>query len=143
MDRELYSSILDENYLSDTKSRRLIFSVLHELHRPVTLPELVKLTANEIDKTTVYRVIDVFVKVGIVKKVSISWKESVELSDLFKKHHHHLICTNCKTIIQFVESTELADELNRIGQKHNFKAVSHNIEFSGYCSTCVKAGNFR
>lgn len=140
MNEELYASILSENLLSNTKSRKMIFNVMHELHRPVTLPELIRLTSSEMNKTTVYRIIESFQKVGIVKKVNISWRENVELSDLFKKHHHHLVCTICKSITEFEESAELNKELDIILDKHKFKATSHNIEFSGVCRKCR---NFR
>jgi Fur family ferric uptake transcriptional regulator len=136
MNLEQYYSILAENYLSDTRSRKLIFDVLHELHRPVTLPELVKITSGEMDKTTVYRSVDLFCEVGITKRVSLSSKESIELSDLFKEHHHHMVCINCKKVIKFKESKGLNLELEKLLKKHKFKGLSHSIEFSGHCKNC-------
>lgn len=53
--------------------------------------------------------------------------------------HHHLICTNCRRII------EIADELESyetfIEQKYGFQVKDHDLTLYGICSDCQSLEN--
>jgi Fur family ferric uptake transcriptional regulator len=58
-----------------------------------------------------------------------------ELADEGKHHHDHLICTECKTIIEFEdEAIEVLQD--RIAERHGFKLKSHKHELYGVCPDC-------
>lgn len=136
MTLSIYSSILLENNLSDTKTRRQLFEILQSLHEPCPVTDLVELSNNKMNRSSVYRTVEIFEKSGIIKKVYSGWKESIELSELFRRHHHHMTCTNCGVILSFEESPALVRELQNITGEYKFTAKTHSIEFSGLCSDC-------
>lgn len=138
MTTNTYESILKQHKLSDTRTRRQLFDILVAQNEPCPVTVLVELANNKMNKSSVYRSVEVFEKTGIIKKVYSGWKESVELSDLFRRHHHHMTCTNCGMTISFEESTSLVRELDNITSKYNFTASNHSIEFSGLCVDCCK-----
>ena len=91
MQDKAYQELLDSAGLSNTKSRRLLFHLLAGSHKPLSLPELIRSTEQSMDKTTVYRTIESFEEAGIVRRVSTGWKQSFELSEQFRHHHHQRI----------------------------------------------------
>ena len=60
-----------------------------------------------------------------------------------KKHHHHLICTNCNRIIDYTdfvdEEIKLLEQTEKgLLKKYNFKSTNHIIQFYGLCEKCQK-----
>jgi Fur family ferric uptake transcriptional regulator len=136
---ELYYSLLEKNHLSNTRVRSLIFSILKEQDKPVPYPTLINLAQlKDIHRSSVYRTIDSFEKAGIIKKLYTGWKESVELSEVFRHHHHHMTCNSCNKTISFNETPALEDELILVASYHDFHPDNHSIEFSGLCADCYK-----
>ena len=87
---------------------------------------------------TVYRSVELLTKLGILNKVEFGdGRTRYELSAANPElhQHHHLICLNCKKIIEFEE--DLLDSLeNFIQKKSGFQIVNHEVKFFGYCSEC-------
>ena len=93
--------------------------------------------------TTVYRTLDLLVRMGLINKFAFGDGQSrYEFKSEDKKgHHHHVICSECGKIIDY--SDFLEDELElvkmtekRLSEKYNFKVLGHNIEFHGLCEKC-------
>lgn len=93
--------------------------------------------------TTVYRTLDLLVRMGLINKLDIGNGHSrfEFTSGKKKEHHHHLICTNCGKIIDY--STFVEEELELIkkteknlAKEYNFLVKNHNIEFYGLCEKC-------
>jgi Fur family ferric uptake transcriptional regulator len=93
--------------------------------------------------TTVYRTLDLLVRLGLLNKLSFGSGESryeFRATDE-KTHHHHLICMRCGTIIDYTdfvnEELELVKKTeDSLARKHGFKIIDHNIEFLGICPEC-------
>jgi Fur family ferric uptake transcriptional regulator len=96
--------------------------------------------------TTVYRTLDLLVQVGVVFKFDFGdGRARYELLDHFSKkaHHHHLICTSCKTIIDYDdfvhEELDLIQKTeNALSERHNFQISGHMMQFYGLCDECRK-----
>jgi len=93
--------------------------------------------------TTVYRTLDLLVRMGLLNKLAIGDGQSrYEFkSDEKKEHHHHLICKKCGKIIDYSdfldEELELVKKTEKIlAKKYNFTVLDHNIEFYGLCEKC-------
>src|SRR6185503_6128377 len=99
---------LKQHGFSYTAARKLVFDALHN-REAMSMAELVKACAAELDRATVYRTIDLFEKLGIVDRLQIGWKYKLELTDTFADHHHHLTCSNCGIIIALSEDSVLED----------------------------------
>jgi Fur family ferric uptake transcriptional regulator len=129
------ATLLSENGFSVTRQRLLVFGLL-ENQEPIAMHELYKLTKNDLDRASLYRIINVFEKLGIVSRISIGWKYKIELSDMFADHHHHLSCINCHKVVSINEN-ELEGFINRLALSHDFMPTEHQIEVQGYCTDCV------
>jgi Fur family ferric uptake transcriptional regulator len=136
MNTQLYSSTLKKNRLSNTRARRTVFDILDAQNNPLTMKQLVNAASPTLDRSTVYRTIELFEHIGIVTKVYTGWKYRIELSDIFSSHHHHLTCTACGTIISFEDSNHFDNELHQIATKHGFSLSAHSLELKGLCRAC-------
>ena len=96
--------------------------------------------------TTVYRTLDVLVNLGLVFKFDFGDKRArYELAEGPKgaRHHHHLICSKCRRVVDYTDFIDDELELlNRtekgLSRKYNFKITSHLIQFYGLCGSCAK-----
>lgn len=63
----------------------------------------------ELDPTTIYRNLDVFVADGVVKKLLLHDKEA--LYEYQQEPHHHAVCTECERVIHFTAPDERIKKL--------------------------------
>jgi Fur family ferric uptake transcriptional regulator len=101
--------------------------------------DLLAKRGNEVNKTTVYRELDFLLSEQIIKNVQIdSSTEYYELAD--REHHHHLVCTNCKKILDFTPSDSAEKEMHALitdlEQKTGFQVDEHSFELFGRCERC-------
>lgn len=123
---------------STTKARKEVFEVLSSHHQPLTMREIGDILSKKIDRASVYRVIEVFEKIGVVHRVYTGWKYKIELSEVFHPHHHHIYCTTCHSTISFKEPVELEHILRDLERKHSFTISSHQFEIQGICPNCKR-----
>lgn len=141
MQDKIYLDVLEKRGMSNTKTRRIVFHLLANSQKPLSPAEIILGSKGAMDKTTVYRSLDLFEKIGIVKQVTIGWKQKYELSDTFSHHHHHMSCVICGKIISFEESYKLSAELERLEEAYRFIIDEHTIELRGRCSSCRSKAN--
>ncbi len=135
---EKFKQTLRNHNLFVTQERVRLFDELKNHSGPCSIAKLIKLTADSLDETTVYRNLKLFEEIGVTNRVYSGWKYSVELSDNFKAHHHHMSCAKCGMVISFEESESLLGELKNIENKHGFRSESHILELVGVCQSCQK-----
>lgn len=117
-----------------TAARLTVFRTLQD-KEPQTMKQIVN-NCQSIDRTSVYRTIRLFERLGIIRKLQIGWKYTIELSDSFNDHHHHLSCLRCGKIIPFEEGAELDHYLQKIARSQQFDMCEHQLEIQGYCKDC-------
>lgn len=134
---ETYLRKLKENHLSDTKSRRFVFTLLRSTnHTPISMPDLIELAKEKVNRASVYRIIEKFEAAGIVKKIYSGWKYKLELSDEFHGHHHHMRCSICETLFTIQEDETIEMLLDTISRSRGFLMTNHHLEIIGYCQDC-------
>jgi len=132
-----------------TPGRELILEILETSEEHLSPEEIyskVKDEHPEIGLTTVYRTMEILNNLGMVIKLDIGdGRARYELSEDHSKksHHHHLICSTCKKIIDYNDFVEdekvyLLKIEKALEKRHNFKINNHVIQFYGKCSTCNK-----
>jgi Fur family ferric uptake transcriptional regulator len=132
-----------------TEPRRMIMDVLTGTKRHVSAEEVfmqVHKAYPNVGLTTVYRTLDLLEGMGIVAKLHFGdGRSRYELIGSLTKpgHHHHLVCTICKRVIDYDdfvdEELELLKKVEReLSRKHAFQIVGHAIQFYGKCSHCRK-----
>lgn len=139
MDAELrlFRKTLKKNGYSNTRARFRLFLALQE-HDSPTVKQLVHLLRAQ-DRATVYRNIIVFEKTGIINKLWLGWETKIELSDIFRHHHHHFTCVRCGKVIALEDDGELEQRITALGHSKRFKALDHQLEIRGLCSACQKS----
>ena len=130
------ATILKANGYSVTKARQLVFELLQD-SEPKSMHELYAQANGELDRASLYRIIDLFESLGVVSRVNIGWKYKIELSDKFAEHHHHLTCLNCHKIIPINEH-ELEAFISNLASEQGFKPVEHQVEIQGFCRDCQR-----
>lgn len=132
MEEEI-KNLLKQQGFSATKTRMAVLRVLLSI-QPASLGELITALPH-VDRATVYRTVDLFVDLGIAKKVYTGFKYRVELGDSFQEHHHHLSCLRCGTVID-VHTPEIEYAIEQTAANNGFRPVRHDLEITGYCSSC-------
>ncbi len=131
-----------------TATREIILEILNSTDDHLS-PEDIYMVAHKnypnIGLTTVYRTLDMLVKLGMVQKFDFGdGRSRYELSEDqgHKKHHHHLICIKCGKILDYSEFIE--EELGllkkieeKLGEKYQFKINDHIMQFNGVCDQCT------
>jgi Fur family peroxide stress response transcriptional regulator len=86
-----------------------------------------------ISRTTVYRVLETLVSVGLARKISNP--ESKARFDADTSRHHHLTCIECGSIMDIHDR-----DLNNIELParfaSDFEFIDYSISFTGRCSRC-------
>ena len=122
-----------------TKTRKEILELFY-FGEPLSAADLIKKLALKKlfpNKTTVYRELDFLLEQGIIQAVDFGDGVKRFESSLIP-HHHHLICTNCRSVSDIIIKNNLCQEEKRIARLTNFQAVSHSLEFFGLCRNCQK-----
>ncbi|MGQ9623451.1 MAG: Fur family transcriptional regulator [Candidatus Caldatribacteriaceae bacterium] len=130
-----------------TPSRYAIVKVFEERAKHLSAEEVyecLKIRKQKISIATVYRNLDLLLRMGILRKVNFGdGKEHYEMVHRPTQYHHHLICTNCGRVIDYGEVVQeersflerLKEELEK---KYHFRIESHQIYFYGLCHHCQK-----
>ncbi len=125
-----------EHGLSLTIQRRAILENLAGRTDHPTADQIydaIKGRLKGVSKTTVYRVLETLVSIGVARKISNP--ESKARFDADTSRHHHLTCISCGTVIDIHNQ-----ELNELSLPDRFKSdlefIDYSINFTGRCSKC-------
>lgn len=100
------------------------------------MAEIVAACCGQVDRSSVYRTIALFEKLGIVQRLQIGWKYKLELSDSFHHHHHHLTCRQCGKTFPLTENVQLENMLHKLAMSQDFIMQEHQLEIQGVCQAC-------
>lgn len=123
-----YADTLKESGYKLTKPRQLILDYLKKNDHPISASNIYKHLKKNIDKATVYRILEVFEKLGIVFR---EIRDKGSLYYLSGQQHHHIICQKCG----YSECIPCHHEFGKI---KNFKNIKHQLVLSGLCNKCSK-----
>jgi len=139
---EQFKALLKTNTLKFTKQRELILKFLyeHEGHfTPEDIYTLIKQSHPDVNIgiATVYRTLSLLEDSGIASSISFGAQgKKYELG--LKKHHDHLICTQCGEIIEFFDET-IEKRQEEIAKKFHFHMTDHTMKIIGLCEKCQQA----
>lgn len=81
--------------------------------------------------STVYNILETLKEHDMVQELTIDPHK--KRFDPNCEHHHHLICTRCKTIVDIHEDFPLSIPSE---SKAGFEIIGNHIEFYGVCADC-------
>jgi len=129
-----------------TMPRKVILDVLSKTEKHLSAEDVYfkvhKIYPN-VGLTTIYRTLEILVQMGLVFRFDFGdGRARYELLEGPKsEHHHHLICTACKRIIEYTdfinEEMEFLERAEKgLSKKYNFNIKNHIIQFYGLCDKC-------
>ena len=121
-----------------TNNRLAIFRVLVKAGKPLSIQEIVGLTAKESYFTSIYRSVEIMTRVGVLRSVPRGFKSLYELGETFKLHHHHLTCEKCGQSIE-IHDKHLERMMHELTIKAGFTPTKHHFELLGMCQGCSKS----
>ncbi len=123
--------------LKKTKQRQCVLSVLEQAKKPLSAMEIGSLIEKEdgsIWLSTVYRVLELFVKENVAVKTVLSDSEKAFYELNRNEHKHYAVCLNCHKVV-----TIGACPLEGLAPEHmhdDFQITGHKLEIYGYCKDC-------
>ena len=124
--RIVYKDLLKKAGYKITQPRKSVIDFLIKQKKPVSAQYIFDNLKKDLDKVTVYRILDVFEKLGIVFQEH--YKKQA-LYYLANEQHHHIICRQCG-------HTDCVPCYHNFEEIKNFQNVKHNLVLSGLCNKC-------
>lgn len=122
--------------LSLTHQRRALLEALIQRKDHPTADQLfdnLKEHIKGLSRTTVYRILETFVRVGLV--VKISSPQAKARFDANTCRHHHISCVECGEVADLVLTNF---DLPELPESHpsGYRLYDYSITFSGLCPRC-------
>lgn len=130
----MIEDIFKQNNVKMTKSRKKIYQTILNCDNNCNFKYILDKCENDINKVTIYRVLEYFLKKNIIiKKLSIDNEIYYEINS--QKHIHFLKCIKCNKKIEI--PNKIIDDFEKKISTNN-QIISHSIEFYVLCSKCKK-----
>lgn len=131
-------SALRSHGLRVTPQRLAIYELLEKHGGHISAEELYSLAKTEqveVSLATVYRTLDLFRKLGLVRTLRVGDQQLYEASK--EGEHHHLVCLGCGKVIEF--RCEHCEELFKVlAKRYDFRVTGSKVQLLGYCAECRK-----
>jgi Fur family ferric uptake transcriptional regulator len=121
-----------------TSPRRAILTLLQSERKYLTAAEIHKFLGRRRQRlalTTVYRNLQLLVKLGAVAQRAESNGEAAYLFCANDEHHHHAICTKCGHVEE-VNCRVIDDFKQMLLARQSFALDDHSMELYGRCAAC-------
>ncbi|MCY3986946.1 MAG: Fur family transcriptional regulator [Candidatus Dadabacteria bacterium] len=131
--------LLREKGLKSTTQRLAVIHVLHTSGKSLSVGEIhdgVKKLLGVAGLATIYRTLDIFEDLGIVKRLHFpDGGHGYAFSR--GRHFHHMVCVDCRGVFDFPECpVEWLDYAS--AEKQGFRVKDHFIQLFGQCDKCAE-----
>ena len=120
-----------------TVQRRRVYEVLLGRTDHPTADQIFEAVQEDlpgISRMTVYRVLDLLLRLRLLKKVC--HPEATARFDPNTEPHHHLVCTACGRLVDFEERRLDRLHAPAAAQEVGFHIDDHVVQFRGVCASC-------
>lgn len=131
--------ILKDHRLKITPKRKAVielFLTSRKCFKPYHVYKAVKKRLDTLGLPTIYRILDEFSKIGIIKRLQ---SDDGQLVYAFcgsqKKHSHYFVCSNCNKV-QEVSACNIGGISRYIEKNLGARVESHQLQLEGICSEC-------
>jgi Fur family ferric uptake transcriptional regulator len=125
-----------------TSSRRAVMEVLQATREPLSpqeIQEKARAIHHPLGLVTVYRTLDLFAELGLVRRVHHSDGCHGYLPAT-AGHYHALICRGCSHSVEFPGEDDLQSLIVHIEAQTGYRVEEHLLQLSGLCSGCQREG---
>jgi len=132
--------VLKAKGLKFTQQRELILKTLYENSGHYSPEEIYMIIQREnpnikIGIATIYRTLSLLEDEGLADSLTIDKLQSKRYELGFRKHHDHLICTECGKIIEFYDDL-IEKRQEEVAKNHGFHMKDHSMKIIGICADC-------
>lgn len=128
--------ILHQRGLKATPLREKIIQVLKGKQGPLSAEEIgKKLKGIVYDQASLFRTLKKLSEAGVLSQINLGEGFArYEYACLQHDHHHHVICSECKsiTVLPFCIPPEFEQWLKKKGYRH----INHRLDFVAVCPEC-------
>jgi Fur family ferric uptake transcriptional regulator len=120
-----------------TPQRMMIVSAIENSDGHISAEEIYAQVAAkypQVNVSTVYRTLELLKKLGLVTETDFG-EGRVRYHPAGKGHHHHLVCTECGTVIDLDES-QLSSLESMLLREYKFTADLRHLAIFGRCAKC-------
>ncbi|MGI8586999.1 MAG: Fur family transcriptional regulator [Chloroflexia bacterium] len=134
---------LKERGYKRTAPRRRLLAEIAGRGAPFTAAEIYAVVQGQppaVGRATVFRTLDLLAELGLVQRI----QETPDATGgplylaCAPVHHHHLICSGCSSVADFVEA-DLETLLAGVAERQGFVMQDHRVELYGLCPNCRQA----
>ncbi len=132
--------ILRQRGCKITPQRRAILSAIIHSREHLAPAAIHKKVCQEhpgVGLVTVYRTLEILSELGLICEMHAGGNCRSYMMRRPSGHHHHLICSDCGTVIDFTDC-DLGELERRLSKETSFKINGHLLEFLGQCRNCCK-----
>lgn len=132
--------VLREKGLKSTVQRLAVVHVLHTSRKSLSVAEIhdeVKDMLGATGLATIYRTLEMFENLGIVKRLHFP-DGTYGYAFSQNKHIHHMVCVDCKGVFDFPECPVENFDYASV-EKQGFRVKDHFIQLFGQCVKCAEA----
>ncbi len=120
-----------------TRQRSIILDAVCDGDGHTSLAEVyarVRAVDRSIDRSTIYRALNLFVSLGIVLQADTGGDELLyEIPH--RTPHHHLVCRTCGGEWE-IDDAALVSMQREIARSHGFQVATDHLVLFGTCATC-------
>jgi Fur family transcriptional regulator, peroxide stress response regulator len=133
-----FRAVCDTAGIAVTHQRQVVYQVLKSMHghpSPEEVYARVRLRIPSISLATVYKTIHLFIESGVFREVSLH--HGTLRVETNARPHHHLVCTECKSICD-IDAGELGFAAQARKLPGGFLAQRYAVDVLGLCMDCQK-----
>jgi Fur family transcriptional regulator, ferric uptake regulator len=136
-----YNRLLENSELPPTHNRLKILEIIGNNNRPLSAQDVFDTLSRseEINRVTVYRILDLLVEKGIIERISSGGRSFHYGLAPNKNHpsHPHFYCKLCGNL-ECLNPEDIQLEIEEI--RRTFPGIIEKVEvrFDGVCKTCLR-----
>jgi Fur family ferric uptake transcriptional regulator len=135
-----YSQLLDLRGIDPTPNRLRIIEVIGNNSSPIGAREILAVlrSKTQINRVTVYRILDLLVKNGVVQQIS-GWGKGLFYGMAASENHPahpHFHCNSCGTL-QCMQPVSLQVNIKNIDRSFVGEISGMEVRLSGICRNCL------
>jgi Fur family transcriptional regulator, ferric uptake regulator len=120
-----------------TQQREAVLAAVAQVDHgldPAEILERGRIACPELGLATVYRTLDLFTELGIVRRIHAD-KGCAAVAPTEREHGHYVVCTGCGRVTEFSTCDMRAVEAGA-ARETGFSISAHFLELTGVCADC-------